>query len=151
MPANTAQRILVDPNAGVREFNGEIETFKGQVCAAAWGETAEGYPLATRQVNVGNVDEAIKLCYGDCHQLAPCPCTWGQYRDGGTNNCVSCNRPALCDWPYGARPRAAPVVVVAVVVVAVLLLCGWPYGTRQSAHRLAQRMSCEGVVRPSRC
>ena len=77
-------------------------------CAAAWGETAEGYPLATRQVNVGNVDEAIHLCYGDCHQLAPCPCTWGQYRDAGTNACVSCNRPTPCDWPYGDPPRLQP-------------------------------------------
>ena len=111
MPANTKQRILVDPDAGVREFNGEIETFKGQVCGASWGETAEGYPLATREVDVGNVNEAITLCYGDCHNLAPCPCTWGQYRDG-TNNCVSCNRPEGCNWPYGTRapPRAAHAV-----------------------------------------
>ena len=72
--------------------------------------------------------QRIDLCYGDCHGLAPCQCSYGQYRDAD-GLCVDCIDDASaraiqadvatgdCPWPFATcttsldRPsdRSAPV------------------------------------------
>ena len=100
-----------DPAAGL--YNEDYMLFDGQFCPWTHSAVVEyGHVLRkpTRMLRVPATGAVapVELCVGDCHELELCACPIGTYRDGLA--CVSCPKPAGCDWPYATCTSADDAV-----------------------------------------
>jgi hypothetical protein len=90
-----------EPEEGL--WNEDDGAFNGQICQWFHSVVPSYNHVSRRPTRKLYMPEvggptSVNLCFGDCHELEPCPCPVGTYRDG--LECSACIVPADCDWPY---------------------------------------------------